>query len=147
MSALPPLMRDQRKIDTDEIRLLSVLHFSSAGLAVLGILMLLGHYMLFRTFFDDAQFARNLPPGVARPPGSFMDIFRWFYAFVALWFAASGVVNIISGLCMRRYRARTFSLIIAGFNCFYIPLGAVLGVFTFVVLLRDSVRELYDAQR
>jgi len=38
-----------------------------------------------------------------------------------------------------------FSLIIAGINCVQFPFGTVLGVFTFVVLLRDSVRELYEA--
>ena len=36
-------------------------------------------------------------------------------------------------------------MIVAGLNCVHIPLGTVLGVFTLVVLMRDSVRESYDA--
>jgi hypothetical protein len=32
-------------------------------------------------------------------------------------------------------------------NCLYMPLGAMLGVFTIVVLIRDSVRELYKAEQ
>jgi hypothetical protein len=57
----------------------------------------------------------------------------------------SGVLNVISGLCLRARKGRTFSLVVAGINCLYIPLGTLLGVFTIIVLLRDSVRELYAA--
>jgi hypothetical protein len=38
-----------------------------------------------------------------------------------------------------------FSLVIAGLNCIQIPFGTALGVFTIIVLLRDSVREAYAA--
>jgi hypothetical protein len=37
---LPPLPRDQRKIDADHLNLLAIFHFVGAGLAVLGILFL-----------------------------------------------------------------------------------------------------------
>jgi hypothetical protein len=42
-------------------------------------------------------------------------------------------------------RGRIFSLIVAGLNCLCFPFGTVLGVFTFVILLRDSVVEVYEA--
>jgi hypothetical protein len=38
------------------------------------------------------------------------------------------------------------SLIVAELNCLQFPFGTVLGEFTFVVLLRGSVIELYDYQ-
>lgn len=38
------------------------------------------------------------------------------------------------------------TLIVSGLNCLQIPFGTVLGVFTLVVLLRDSVREAYEAR-
>jgi hypothetical protein len=31
----------------------------------------------------------------------------------------------------------------AGINCIFIPIGTVLGVFTIIVLTRDSVKELF----
>ena len=34
-------------------------------------------------------------------------------------------------------------MVIAGINCLHIPLGTLLGVFTLVVLGRESVRKLY----
>ena len=43
MTELPPLLRDQRKIDTDHLRLLAVFHFVIAGLAIVGIGFLVLH--------------------------------------------------------------------------------------------------------
>ena len=79
------------------------------------------------------------------PPEQIFAIFKWFYLAGAVWFVISGVLNLISGLCLRARKGRTFSLVVAGINCLHIPLGTVLGVFTITVLMRDSVRELYSA--
>ena len=38
-----------------------------------------------------------------------------------------------------------FSLVVAALDCMGFPFATVLGVFTFIVLLRDSVAELYEA--
>ena len=78
-------------------------------------------------------------------PAEFFAFFKWIYLAGGIWFMASCVVNVISGLCLRARKLRTFSLVVAGFNCMHLPLGTVLGVFTMIVLMRDSVRELYDA--
>src|SRR6266481_1319847 len=37
-----------------------------------------------------------------------------------------------------------FSMVIGGLNCLQIPFGTALGIFTIMVLSRDSVRELYS---
>jgi len=36
MNALPPILRDQRKIDAEHLRLLAIFHFIAAGLHALG---------------------------------------------------------------------------------------------------------------
>jgi hypothetical protein len=36
-----------------------------------------------------------------------------------------------------------FSLVIAGVQCMFAPFGTALGVFTIIVLTRDSVRRQY----
>jgi hypothetical protein len=143
MSDLPPLLRDQRKIDADHLKLLSIFHFVGAGLALLGILFVLGHYAIFRTFFSNPKMWDNQKQGA--PPAEFFAIFKWFYLAFGVWFFSSCVLNLISGLCIRAKRYRTFSLVVAAINCLHIPLGTVLGVFTLIVLIRDSVRELYEA--
>ena len=143
MSDLPPIPRDQRKIDADHLKLLSIFHFVGAGLALLGILLLLAHFAMFHAFLDNPKMWQNQKQGP--PPAEFFAIFKWFYLLFGAWFLVSCCLNVISGLCLHAKKHRTFSLIVAAFNCLHMPLGTVLGVFTIIVLLRDSVREIYDA--
>jgi hypothetical protein len=56
-----------------------------------------------------------------------------------------GILTILSGRAITRRKWRMFSLVMAGINCASFPLGTLLGVFTFIVLLRSSVRALYRA--
>jgi len=142
MSDLPPLLRDQRKIDADHLKLLSIFHFVSAGLALLGILFLLGHYAIMSTVFSNPKIWENAKQA---PPVEFFAIFKWFYVVFAIWFASSGVLNVLSGLYIRARKYRTFSMVVAGIDCLHIPLGTILGVFTIVILTRDSVQQVYDA--
>jgi hypothetical protein len=52
----------------------------------------------------------------------------------------SGAAIAAVGYCLSRRQAYTFCLVIAAFECLSFPLGTALGVFTIVVLLRDSVK-------
>jgi len=143
MSALPPLARDQRKVDADHLKLLSIFHFVGAGLALLGILFLIAHYAMFHFFFSNPKMWENQKQ--SPPPAELFAVFKWFYLVFAIWFVGSGVLNLLSGLFIRARKHRTFSLVVSGINCLHVPLGTVLGVFTIIVLIRDSVRELYEA--
>jgi len=142
MSELPPLPRDQRKIDADHLKLLSIFHFVGAGLALIEILFLVAHYALFHALLANPKMWENQKQGL--PPAEFFAIFKWFYLAGAIWFVGSGVLNLLSGIFLRAKKHRTFSLVVAGINCLHIPLGTVLGVFSIIVLIRDSVRELYE---
>lgn len=141
----PPLQyRDQRMIDTDHLRLLSVFHFIGAGLAVLGLLFVGVHFAIMRTVFTHAQHWQSAQqPAPPMPPAEIIGFLNWFYIAGALWMIASGVLNLLSGLYLRAGKNRTFSIVVAGVNCVHMPLGTALGVFTLIVLLRDSVRERY----
>jgi hypothetical protein len=145
MSELSPIMRDQRKIDADQVRLLSIFHFIAAGLAVLGILFVIGHYYLFSSFFANPKMWEGAKSGP--PPVELFYVFKWFYLVFGCWFLMSGIANLMSGLGMIRRQWRTFSLVVAGLNCLHVPLGTILGVFTLIVLLRDSVREVYEQSK
>lgn len=145
MSALPQIPRDQRKIDADHLNLLAIFHFVGAGLALLGILFLVGHYAIMHAVFTNPKFFENQKPPMPVPPEQIFAVLKWFYLAMGVWFVASAILNVISGICLRARKGRTFSLVVAGINCLHIPLGTVLGVFTLVVLLRDSVRERFAA--
>jgi hypothetical protein len=142
MSELPPLPRDQRKIDADHLNLLAIFHFIGAGLALLGILFLLAHFAFLHAFLDNPKIWENQKQGP--PPAEFFAIFKWFYLVMGVWFMGSAILNVISGLCLRARKHRTFSIVVAAINCMHMPLGTVLGVFTIIALMRDSVREVYE---
>ena len=139
---MPPLPRDQWSIDRDHLNLLSVFHFVGAGLALLGIFFLLAHYTFMHFMFTNEALWQNQKGGP--PPAAFFGIFIVFYGIMGAWFVASGILNVLSGLFLREQKYRTFSFVVAGINCLHMPLGTILGVFTIAVLMRDSVRQLYE---
>jgi hypothetical protein len=138
----PPLLRDQRKIDANHLDVLSIFHFVGAGLAVVGMLFLIVHFIVFRTFLSNPKMWENQKQ--APPPPEFMAMLKWFYLIFALLLIASAVLNLLSGFFIRARKHRTFSIVVSAINCIHIPLGTALGVFTVIVLMRDSVRELYE---
>jgi hypothetical protein len=139
---LPPIPRDQRKIDSDHLNLLAIFHFVGAGLGLLGILFLLLHFTLIHAAFGDTDQWKSRTHGPA--PAFLFDVLKWFYLVIGIWFAGTGVLNLISGFFLWARKHRSFSLAVAGITCLHIPLGTVLGVFTIIILMRDSVRELYE---
>ena len=144
MGDLRSLERSQRSRDNEHLALLSTFHFVGVGLAVAGIGMLYGHYALFHSLTSKP----NLwpPKGVPPLPVDLFTLMKWVYVVMAIGIACSGALNLLSALFLRARRHWTFSLVVAGLNCLYTPLGTVLGIFTIVVLVRDSVRDLYRAE-
>ena len=141
MSAQPPLIRDQRKVDADHLQLLGIFHFLFAGLALVGLGFLGLHYALLRYFvFNPNVWAnqKNSPP-----PAEFFQIFQWLYVVCGVLLLVGGIANLLSGLWIRARKNRAFSLVVAGIDCIQIPFGTALGVLTIIVLMRDSVRETY----
>ena len=142
MTEPPPLMRDQRKADADHLQLLAIFHFVVAGLALAGLGFLLLHYLVMNTVMTNPEIWKNQPGGGPRPE-QFFAIFKWFYLFFGVMIVIGGIMNLLSGWFILQRKRRTFTLVCAGLNCIQFPFGTGLGVFTLVVLLRDSVREVY----
>lgn len=143
-SQTPPLLTDdQSRRDDEHLRLLSIFHFVVGGLAVAGIAFLCLHFLIFQfVIANPAMWKGNPNP----PPAEFFQMFVWFYVFMGLVLVTAGGLNVLSGLFLRRRTNRTFSLVVAGLDCLQIPCGTILGVFTIVVLTRDSVRVSYEAR-
>lgn len=128
-------------IDTEHLRLLAMFHFVAAALSLVGVLLSLLYFVMFQAIFaNPAVWAQSQQ---APPPAELMTFFRTFLALFVGWFLVSCIGNLLSGLFMRARRHRTFSMVIAAINCLHIPIGTMLGIFTFIVLGRESVRTLY----
>jgi hypothetical protein len=146
LSAPRAVTVEERRRDAEHLRLLAIFHFVVAGLATLFIGFLVLHFSMFYFVFANPEMWK----GQKNPPPAEMfemfHVFIWFYAAMGLMLAAGAVGNLCSGLFLRKQTHRTFSLVVAGLDCTLIPWGTVLGVFTIVILSRDSVRAWYEAK-
>lgn len=52
---------------------------------------------------------------------------------------------LLAGRRLKQHRSYTFCLVIAALSCAIVPLGTVLGVFTIIVLMRPSVKTLFES--
>ncbi len=96
----------------------------------------------------------TIPPSATAPPAAspsaafpkeIIPFFIFFYVAIGAFLIALCVCNVLSGNYIRKRKNRIFSFIIAGINCMQVPLGTALGVFTFIVLSRESVKMEYSA--
>jgi membrane-anchored protein YejM (alkaline phosphatase superfamily) len=127
--------------DEENLRILSIFHYVVAGLT--------GLFSLFPVFY--------IVMGILMLSGRMGDpneqpVDRTFGAL----FVAMGVVFLVLGIvfsvCIAlagRYlsqrRRYIFCLVMAALTCAFFPFGTVLGVFTIVVLQKDSVRHMFGA--
>lgn len=133
MTERPPSLTKQ---DVEHLRILVILHYVVAGLSVLGLGFLVLHFLVFNFVMGQ----QNGP----LPPGQFLWIVKVFYAVVGGFILVSGTLNLVSASNLRERRRRTLILFVAAANCLQFPLGTALGVFTFIVLTRDSVRDVFE---
>ena len=141
IEVLEVLIQNQQKRDREHLRLLSIFHFVFAGLALLGMAFLFMHYSMMHMMFSNPDLWKS--PNVGPPPKVFFDAFVWFYIFFGFILFIGLALNVLSAVFLWHKQNRFFSIIVAGLNCLQIPFGTVLGVFTIMVLSRDSVRDLY----
>jgi hypothetical protein len=77
--------------------------------------------------------------------------FGWFLIAFAACFMIVGwtfaTLVIMTGRFLARRKYYTFCFVIAAVECLFMPFGTVLAVFTLVVLLRESVKRMFDANR
>jgi hypothetical protein len=132
-------VQDQR--DRDHLNLLSVFHYVVAGMGLLGGAFLVVHYLFMNILMNEVVRDQKASP----PPQEFFLVMKMLYAVFGVLLGVGILVNVLSALFMRQRRHRVFSMVVAGLNCLQFPFGTVLGVFTFIVLMRESVQALYQA--
>ncbi len=137
-----PRQPDQQSVDAGQLDLLAIFHFVLAGFCLLGLGFIFLHWLVMHTFIENPAIWENSKS--TPPPKEFFTIFKWVYLFMGFFTVLIGAGNLIAGLCIKKRRCRTLTMVVAGLDCMMIPLGTVLGVFTIIVLARDSVRRTYE---
>ena len=126
--------------DNDQLRLLSIFHYGVAGLAGLFALFPVLHLVLGLVMI----LAPDKLGGKGAPPPAF---FGWIFVILAAVLITFGLVFagfvFTAGRFLAKRKNYLFCLVMAGVECLLMPFGTVLGVFTILVLTRESVKSLF----
>jgi heme/copper-type cytochrome/quinol oxidase subunit 3 len=126
--------------DQDHLKLLSIFHFIVGGICVFFACFPLIHFGV----------------GIVMMSGSFDgDNGNQAPVWAGLLFAAIGGafflsgqalawLTIYSGFKIKKREKYMLSFVVACVMCIFVPFGTALGIFTIIVLSRESVKQLYE---
>jgi hypothetical protein len=126
--------------DEEHLRLLAIFHYVVAALSALFCSFPLIHVAvgLLMVFAPENFKGRGELPARA---------FGWMFVAMGSIFVVTGWVFaacvFFAGHSLMHHRHYMFCLVMAALECCLQPFGTVLGVFTIIVLLRDSVKQLF----
>lgn len=126
--------------DLEHLRWLSTGFYVYAALTAL-----LACFPFIHLFIGIGLVSGSFEDGKNQPPPLFVG---WMFIGVALIFILSGfalaICNLLAAKYLKQQSKYTFCFVMAVINCMFAPLGTLLGVFTIIVLLRDSVKTLFN---
>jgi hypothetical protein len=129
--------------DTEHLQVLAIFHYVVAGLAGLFSFFPL-IYTIIGTIFIFAARHGTAKPGEDLPP----EFLGWIFAVVGsllfLIALAMAICILIAGRSLALHKRYSFALVMACIECLFIPFGTILGVFTIVVLSRESAKALFS---
>jgi hypothetical protein len=131
--------------DAEQLRLLSVFHYIVAGLAALFSFFPLLYTTVGAIFIFVArhQAATGQNQGQDPPPEFIGWIFAVIGSLLFLLGIAIAICILIAGRSLAKHTRYWFAFVMACIECLFIPFGTILGVFTIIVLSRESVKALF----
>ena len=126
--------------DVQHLKLLSIFNYILAALIALFsciwlIYVVLGALMAAAP--EKMHYEGNVSPETA---GSVFIIIGLVLTLIG-W--AIALLIIITGRNLARYKHHTFCLVMAALECMVTPLGTALGIFSIIVLIRPSVKQMF----
>ncbi|MCW5961539.1 MAG: hypothetical protein KIS76_15355 [Pyrinomonadaceae bacterium] len=132
--------------DLEHLRLLSIFYYIVSGIIALFACIPFIHLFMGIFFLANAPEMR-----AAQKPGEpdfpveiFGAMFVIIPAIIILLGWTLAVLTFIAGRKLSKQTGYTFCFVIAGLLCMFMPFGTILGVFTIIVLTRDSVKSLFN---
>jgi len=131
--------------DREHLRILSILHYVSAGLTAVG-LCFAGLWTVVVFSMAGVGVAAGLEdPAAAAAPAAAFGIMGAFGVVMVLIGLGTLIAQYLAARNLHETRGRTLCLIVAAIECLNAPLGTALGVFTIVVLSRPAVQAVFEA--
>jgi len=123
--------------DEKHLDLLAIFHFVVAGLTALFacfplIHVAVGFAMIFGKFDGS-----NPPPA----------LFGWMFVILGGVFVVCGwslaVAILVAAMKLKKRVSRTYCIVVGAFECMLMPFGTILGVFTIIILMRETVKQRF----
>ncbi|MBC7798499.1 MAG: hypothetical protein H7Z37_16640 [Pyrinomonadaceae bacterium] len=131
--------------DAEHLKILSICYYVAAGFIALFACFPLIHFFIGIAMLT-GSFAGAFPDnGKEQPPFALVGgVFVIIALFIITIGWAIAIATFYAGKSIKQRKNYIFCLVMAGILCTSFPVGTVLGVFTFLVLLRDSVKPLFN---
>lgn len=154
----PILSKSQELTDAENLNALTLCHYILGGVTAVFSCMFIMHIVMGTMMIHNPGMFNPRPMPQATPPYP-VQPYPFFPPAMGYMFVTMGTVAVLggwtlgaltafAGRCLKARSNYLYILIIAGCNCaFVMPLGTVLGVFTFIVMLRPTVKALFEGQR
>ena len=125
--------------DEEYLNLISIFHYVVAGITAVFSLFPVLHLVI----------------GIAIASGAFSGVdgdevppfIGWLFIVIAVIMIVIGLgvagLMAFAGRAIRQRRNHTFCVVVAAVACLMFPFGTVLGIFTIIILSRDSVKRLF----
>lgn len=133
----------QSIVDEEQLRPLPVCYWvlgaTSTLMSLYGLV-----YVAMGVMFASVPWDEAPNPSDAPPEGLFLLLFGGMGLAFLLFFGIIATLQILTGFWIRKRRRRVACLITAGISCTFVPFGTLIGVLTFLVMFRPSVKALFD---
>jgi hypothetical protein len=126
--------------DLEHLNLLSIFHYVVGGLTAVFACIPFIHFTIGLLMASGRLEGRE--PALHVIGVALMTIAALF--ILSGWGLAVAMVG--AGRALAKRRHYTFCLVVAAAECLLMPFGTILGVFTIVVLMRESVKRLFENQ-
>jgi hypothetical protein len=127
--------------DLQYLKLLSIFHYVVGGLAALSSFIPVIYVVI-------GILAVCIPGSFEGESGAMPLFIGWIFIIIGAVLMVIGCAFsaciIIAGRFLARRFHYLFCMVMAAIECIFMPFGTVLGVFTIVVLVRPSVKEMFE---
>ncbi len=137
----------QAALDEDHLRLLKIAYYIAGGATVAFSSIFIFHFMMClvmglnpHAFPQSTANGQHIEPP---PPGLFIG-FAFVIGMVIILGWTFGALQIYAARCLGLRRNLLLIMVVAGVECIFIPWGTTIGVFTFLLLNRPSVKPLFN---
>jgi hypothetical protein len=127
--------------DLQHLKLLSIFHYVVGGLMALIACFPIIHFVVGLIMIVSPA---SMSGGREPPPPALGWVFVLIGGAIILVGWTGAICLMFAGWFLRRGKHYWFCFATACFSCLFHPFGTVLGVFTIIVLLRPSVKRLFE---